>query len=225
MTDLVVARYEEDVSWLDDVDVDRIFLYNKGRDVPQLKKKVIYSQLKNWGRESDTYLTHVLAHYHDMSDITIFVQGNPFDHFAKIERFISLPTIKDMATRLRTLRQPNETIFVRKDLVSLGNVWDINAASLDEWDRYSWFFGMMEVMEVLFGHFCLPMNVIAGWGAQFAISKDLLRRFTFNQYQKLKVISDKNYFLPWGLEKYWLFLFTATQEDFVVRDKLYMHYF
>lgn len=89
---LVVARYNEDISWIyplhDRYPELNIYVYNKGNALPpdSLRKGIIYAKLKNVGNEADTYLTHMIDSktfkiYND--DTTMFVQGNPWDHMHK----------------------------------------------------------------------------------------------------------------------------------------------
>jgi len=74
--ELVIARYNEDINWLDKVKNKKITIYNKGID--NIKYKSI--KLENIGRESHTYLTHIIENYDNLSDTTIFSQGDPFFH-------------------------------------------------------------------------------------------------------------------------------------------------
>jgi len=73
--ELVVARYDEDLAWLKRVPKDfRITIYDKGDGasggIPLL----------NEGREAHTYLRHLSERYDSLAELTVFVQGHPFDH-------------------------------------------------------------------------------------------------------------------------------------------------
>lgn len=73
--ELVVARHTEDLAWLRRVPREFIVsIYNKGPDVPDT------IPLPNTGREAQTYLHHLAERHDTLADITIFVQGHPFDH-------------------------------------------------------------------------------------------------------------------------------------------------
>ena len=79
---IVIARYNENVKWLLPYK-DITIIYNKGNYDPILHKfNVIY--LNNIGRESHTYLYHIINNYDNLSDKTIFFQGNINDHSNKI---------------------------------------------------------------------------------------------------------------------------------------------
>lgn len=105
---LVVARFDEDVSWLFDVVVAlttlisqdssvHIFIYNKGPDLgsdvlrklKSLKRvRLSVACLPNVGRESHSYLEHILRargacvrSLNDRTiDVTVFMQGRMCDH-------------------------------------------------------------------------------------------------------------------------------------------------
>jgi hypothetical protein len=68
--EFVVARYNENIDWLDRVK-DNCIIYNKG--VPlEINNEI---PLKNVGRESHTYLWHIIHNYDNLAEVTIFTQG------------------------------------------------------------------------------------------------------------------------------------------------------
>ncbi len=82
---LVVARYMEDLSWLLKVSADiTVVVYNKGlklTDKAVLGRIDSLKQLRNQGRESDTYLHHLMVREDsDPNGWTAFSQGDPFTH-------------------------------------------------------------------------------------------------------------------------------------------------
>jgi hypothetical protein len=70
--EVVVARYREDVSWTAELGFP-VAVYDKSGAPGPLA-------LKNIGRETHTYLSHILRCYDDLAAYTVFVQGAPFDH-------------------------------------------------------------------------------------------------------------------------------------------------
>lgn len=70
----VVARYREDVSWLEELGLPYL-VYDKG---PNPLPGAV--QLPNIGREAHTYLTYILHHYPNFPDYVLFLQGAPFEH-------------------------------------------------------------------------------------------------------------------------------------------------
>jgi hypothetical protein len=79
---IVVARYNEDIKWLLPYK-DITIIYNKG-DYNLLLNKFNVIYLNNVGRESHTYLYHIINNYDNLADRTIFFQGNRSDHSNKI---------------------------------------------------------------------------------------------------------------------------------------------
>ena len=67
---IVVARYNEDIKWLLPFK-DVTIIYNKGQYLPLLNS-FNFINLDNVGRESHTYLYHIIENYDNLSDKTIF---------------------------------------------------------------------------------------------------------------------------------------------------------
>jgi hypothetical protein len=91
---LVVARFNEDISWLKEVKLNKI-IYNKGaNDIkPEQFKKdtedVEIINLPNVGRDSHTLLKYIELNYQALPDAIIFLQGNPFDHIQRVFNYIN----------------------------------------------------------------------------------------------------------------------------------------
>jgi protoporphyrinogen oxidase len=78
---LVIARYNEDISWSDGR--PRI-IYNKGEKIEGLpEKEQVF--LPNVGREAHTYLTYVIDHYDNLPDYVMFCQGRIHDHIGSLD--------------------------------------------------------------------------------------------------------------------------------------------
>jgi hypothetical protein len=80
--DVVVAHYDEDLTWLSALSKNlHIHVYTKG---PHLKlhlpdgSETSVRQLPNVGRESHTYLSHIVQNYEHLAEWTVFTQaGEP----------------------------------------------------------------------------------------------------------------------------------------------------
>ena len=72
-TDIVLARYEEDISWVQPFLTEaNVIIYNKGSPLNGT------IELPNVGRESHTYLHHIVHNYDDLAYWTVFSQaGEP----------------------------------------------------------------------------------------------------------------------------------------------------
>ncbi len=85
MNDLVIARYKEDISWIDDhnlSDTFNVIVYNKFHSEPITLPNAA-------GREAHTYLWHIVSNYDTLPDRTIFCQGKPFDHSPRFYALLS----------------------------------------------------------------------------------------------------------------------------------------
>jgi hypothetical protein len=91
--DIVVARYEEDISWLKNIPenmYNKIIIYNKGDEAEFDLPKSEVKRLPNFGRESHTYLHHVIENYDNLADITFFVPGSAWTRGDKKERVLRI---------------------------------------------------------------------------------------------------------------------------------------
>ena len=70
---LVVARFNEDISWLNEVNIPSI-IYDKG----ELSENGV--QLENIGFDADTHLTFIIDNYEKLPNRVFFSQGDPFFH-------------------------------------------------------------------------------------------------------------------------------------------------
>lgn len=94
---LVISRFEEKLNWLNNVLIyfDEIVIYNKGSSkIDVVSEKIKEIVLPNVGRESHSFLYHIIKNYNQFFKYAyiVFVQGNPFDHCSD---FISIITNRD----------------------------------------------------------------------------------------------------------------------------------
>jgi hypothetical protein len=76
-TEIVIARYNENLNWIEQLDNNiKITIYNKGKN----DIKYPFITLPNVGRESHTYLYHIIKNYDNLADLTIFCQGDSIFH-------------------------------------------------------------------------------------------------------------------------------------------------
>ena len=79
-TQIICARYNENINWLLELKNENIIIYNKGEDDLHLFPIEKIVKLPNLGREGGTYIDHIVNNYDNLCDYTIFIQGNPVDH-------------------------------------------------------------------------------------------------------------------------------------------------
>ena len=105
--DVVISRYNEDISWIQQKPFAElnVICYNKGTqqldDVCKPPTCNIIS-LKNVGRESHTYLYHIIKNYENLAPVTIFLPGSAMDdHKKQIALGVDKNVLKTKTTVLR----------------------------------------------------------------------------------------------------------------------------
>jgi hypothetical protein len=78
--EIVVSRYNENLKWLSEEPYNKYstIVYNKGENNDFEKAENIKSifDLSNVGRESHTYLYHIITNYDNLADVTVFLPGS-----------------------------------------------------------------------------------------------------------------------------------------------------
>ena len=95
---IIISRFNEDINWLKDLkDFRKIIIYNKGNSLSNHDNFQIIN-LDNVGRESHTWIYHIVKNYNNLDDIIIFLQGriddlgcmaflDPNDYILNINKF------------------------------------------------------------------------------------------------------------------------------------------
>jgi hypothetical protein len=78
--EIVIARYNEDLEWLKEEPFNQYptIVYNKGPndDFYHAPKITRITPLPNVGRESHTILYHIIQHYDQLAEVTVFLPGS-----------------------------------------------------------------------------------------------------------------------------------------------------
>ena len=77
--EIVVAHYNEKLDWLEPK-ADHAHVYHKGELQSPSLGVYAWDKLPNVGRESHTYLYHIINNYENLADVTVFVQGEGGSH-------------------------------------------------------------------------------------------------------------------------------------------------
>lgn len=76
MVNFVIAKYKENMDWTKSIsNHHKVTIYNKSHEI--IESSI---QLKNKGREGETFLYHIVNNYDKLDDVTVFLQGDPFAH-------------------------------------------------------------------------------------------------------------------------------------------------
>jgi hypothetical protein len=83
---LVVSRYRENLDWINELPnnlLSDIIVYNKDEDIDLNIKNSKIIKLPNHGRESHSYLYHVINNYDNLADLIFFLPGSAKTHEGK----------------------------------------------------------------------------------------------------------------------------------------------
>lgn len=173
--DIVVAHYDEDLSWLDQIDktyVGEIFIYNK-------KDNTQYRTLPNIGQDPHTFLTHIVENYNNLPDGLVFLQGNPFSNG---NNTILPNNVNDINFFLEELQTRKNTSNYKRERQDFGlydgkiQYWNNKKLIDTNTNFYEWY-------KEVFGDE-VGINFIY-WGQQFGVSKELIESRDLIFYQHL----------------------------------------
>jgi hypothetical protein len=182
-TEVVIARFNEDISWIKNINSNiKKTIYNKGSDY-----LIDTKQLPNIGRESDTFLRHILENYSRLSEYNIFLQGNPFFHYRNILNFINYDS-------------SNQTIIFLSDRIETD---DINGRPNHPGLKIG------EVLENIGVSYLNDEKFTFSTGAQYRIHKSLILNKSFEWWENLYDVHNR--YLsepgingsPWIFERIW----------------------
>lgn len=153
--EIVVCRYNEDISWADNL--ENVIIYNKG-DYVESKHKVI--NLPNLGMFHASEFYHIIKNYNNLADVTLFLQGWPFDgdfeiyndwkndksgidSIIKYYSTIKPERIVSEATFTQIIRgefscPPNYNQRHHGEFVRYSTVWEEWIKILDPFGKYNW---------------------------------------------------------------------------------------
>ena len=204
---IVVSRYNEDISWLM-LFKNITLIYNKGNN-DILLSKFDTIQLPNIGRESHTYLYHIVQNYENLAEKTIFFQGKINDHkildledYFKEELFIGKFNNYDI-NKLKT------------NINHIGK-WKIEYMNgkmrKSNYIPYDWLYNQIGI------EIDKDFTKII-WGANFSIHRDLILSKPKLFYQNILRYIDDHYNPEEGhfLERSWYMIF---HNNFISKSKI-----
>tara|TARA_B100000212_G_scaffold279303_1_gene219087 strand:- start:32327 stop:33016 length:690 start_codon:yes stop_codon:yes gene_type:complete len=206
---IIVARYNEDIKWLNEFTNHKITIYNKGEKVKNNNFSEIID-LKNVGRESHTWLYHIVKNYYQLNEINIFLQG-------------SIDDLGCMAYQNpdEYLIDINKYGFSTSRFGLLGPLhWDWNVG-IEKDQRYKdqWLNNQISKSNIGFRAFAkelfpdIPIFVSTSYGGCFAVKKEKIQTYSIKYYKKLLNIMSKHKNPIEGhyMERLWCYMFTKNK--------------
>lgn len=175
---IVVAAYQENLSWIDEFVPKNgdyhVYVYHKFTPYPDLQNVATWIQqetLPNVGRESHTYLYHLLTNYDRLADYDgiIFLQGNPMEHMTDVTQ-----TLEHWASQIREQGYTNNFHYC-----------DMHGTHY-QWKFHNYRGAPLEATAMTFGEWfesrmngnpdTFPMKLLWYGAAQFGIAVELIKR-------------------------------------------------
>lgn len=206
---LIISRFDEDLSWLNKQNNFKKVIYNKGKEISNQNFKNIIN-LKNVGRESHTWLHHIVKNYYDLDDVSIFLQGKIDD--------LGCQAYKDPKDYLKYI---NKYGFVASRFGLLGPLhWSYNVG-IEKDIRYkkAWDSGNISRSKVGFRRFAkrlfpeIPYFVSTSYGGCFAVKKEVILKNKISFYKNLLNLLSNHINPIEGhyIERLWCYMFTKNK--------------
>lgn len=205
---IIVARYNEDISWLKD-EMENCIIYNKGEHSLNIDNEFM---LDNLGRESETYLNYIIKNYNNLPNVVIFTQASISEHRGSND-INYLINLKNEA--LQNDKSHPNIIHYQKEYKSSWGAWD------KEWNVagdlyylsenyknnlpisfYKWFIQNIDIKYP--NPICIYSNGI------FAVRKEIILNKPIEYYQKLILNLNHNINPTEGhfFERSWFYIFS-----------------
>lgn len=205
---LIISRFKEDISWLKKHREFKIIIYNKGPKIKNSEFKNIYS-LTNVGRESHTWLYHIVLNYNNLDDVNIFLQGriddlncmayeNPKRYLKDIDKYGFVASRYGLLTPFHW----QWNVGIEKDL-RYKEKWEKSEISSSK-------IGFRQFSKKLFPK--IPRFVATSYGGCFAVKKNYIRKYDINFYSDLLDLlsTHKNPIEGHYMERLWCYMYTEN---------------
>lgn len=196
---IVVSHFHEDLSWLANVPKNwDIYVYNRADENTHACEPMAMvwdngvhltglACLKNIGREPYTFLKHIVNNYDVLDDLTVFVQGNPFDHYPELLRTLDSIT-------------PTENNFT---WMGIGGHESYNNGAPHDCGK------PVGVVSADLGLDIKAWPIHFAPGGQFAVTRDRIHAHPKEFYEKAIRILEEMPESPWCFERLWGVIFGA----------------
>lgn len=194
--EIVVAKYREDISWLYTYYlhnttltqyIKRCHVYDKGGETIPYYNVWRWEKIKNVGREAHTYLKHIIDNYNNLSEVTLFTQGNIKDHGA---------CANDLYECVKNAQKngfDQLVINVKPEMYSNWGMMNHTGKWLEEKKS-----GNMRLAKLTFGEFYEaimehkhPDSIKIYYAAIFAVRKDVIQKHPLSKYiQMIEFVDD-----------------------------------
>ena len=209
MTSLIISRFDEDISWLEKYKNFNIIIYNKGKPLSkELNLRV--EEITNVGRESHTWLFHIIKNYKNLDEYNIFLQGRIDD--------LGCMAYQDLNKYEKDLI--NKQFSVSRFGLLGPFHWGHNVG-IEKDPKYQkpWNNGEITRSKIGFRSYAkkyfpeIPIFVSTSYGGCFGVSRNLILNYEIDFYKSLlnTVNQSSNPIESHYLERLWCYMFTKNK--------------
>ncbi len=205
---IIVSRYDEDISWLEEYKDFNIYIYNKGANIETKHSNKVLS-LPNVGRESHTWIYHIVENYNNLDAVNIFLQGrvddlgimaftDPKDYLVKTIKYGFSVSRMGLLGPLHW----KKNVGIEKDK-RYKSKWEDGEISRSKQ-------GFRDFAKDLFPK--IPIFVATSYGGCFAVTNQKIKKYDLNFYKDILRILEKHQNPIEGhfMERLWCYLFTEN---------------
>lgn len=187
---VVISRYNEDVSWLEEYNFDYI-IYNKGNE---LDKKYNHINVENIGGNQRDIFQYIYDNYDNLPDTMAFIQANPFDHCnkSKFDKIINNNFFTSLESYEDIVQGDSQILDENNEYMEINNSWYISShnSSYNQSCRYSSFDGFMN--SIFTNYESKRWNKFSP-GSQYIITKQIAKFYSKTFWKYLMDLLDKNF--------------------------------
>ena len=206
---LIIARYNEDLGWLKKHKDFKIIVYNKGNKL-EYEDEIKVVNLENLGRESHTWLYHIVNNYTNLDDINIFLQGNIDD--------LNCMSYLNPNDYIKTIKKYGFSVSRFGLLGPLHWSWNVGI-NKDIRYKEQWKKNEISRSNIGFRHFSMqlfpkiPLFVATSYGGCFAVKREQILQHNIIFYKRLLDIlsKSKNPIEGHYMERLWCYIFTKNK--------------
>jgi hypothetical protein len=206
----VIIRFDEDLFWAQrEFPYEDVIIYNKNNDTLSLPHNFKEVKVENIGYLGGSYLKHIIDNYEKLAEITLFIQGYPYEHG------ITTP----LAKHKYGFNSSCKNIFAKCEKRTLGELnqelenLDFTSGKYKDFEPLE--YNLMHFVHTYFSSkYTLDTEVYVNLGAQFSVHKSTILRHSKEFYQKIYEVFQKKFPMEdHYLERLWDLLFTKLLEE------------
>lgn len=188
---IVVAHYNEDIEWLDNIDIEKI-IYSK------TNKNFKYID-KNKGQEVICYLKYIIDHYDNLPEKILFIHAHKNSQHQDFDTDKIIPVLKWELADFFSINKRSWYQEISKNL-------HLDEHAYDGWLKENW-----NIFEI---YIPFPEKLKFYSGAQFVVNKSLIlqypKKFWTSLYDWISETPISNYISSRIFEYTWHYIFTKN---------------